>query len=56
MNNDISNMELHEVREIKLNDVTYPNSPLVRVIRVHGYWIYFFPEGPVRIPVKHKGT
>ena len=55
MNDDISNMELHEVRRIKLNDVKYPNSPEVEVIRVHGYWVYLFPEGPVRIPIKDKG-
>ena len=53
---DISNMKLHEVRRIKLNDVTYPNSPLIRVIRVPDHLVYFFPEGPVAIAVTWEPT
>ena len=56
MNNDISNMKLHEVRRIKLNDVIYPNSPSTRVIRVPDHLVYFFPEGPVTIPVTWEKT
>jgi len=53
MEPDIYNMKLHEVRRIQLKGVNYPNSDSIRVIRVHGYWVYLFPEGPVRIPVKN---
>ena len=56
MNDDISNMKLHEVRRIKLNDVTYPNSPLIRIIRVPDHLVYFFPEGPVAIAVTWEQT
>ena len=54
MENDIFDMKLHEVRDIALSQADYPNSPLVKVIRVPGYWIYLFPEGIVRIPFYEK--
>ena len=56
MNDEISNMKLHEVRRIKLDDVTYPNSPYIKVIRVPDHLVYFFPEGPVPIPVPWEQT
>ena len=56
MNNDISNMKLYEVRRIQLKDVSYPNSPLIRVIRVPDHLVYFFPEGPVAIAVTWEPT
>ena len=56
MNDDISNMKLHEVKRVQLEDVSYPNSPLIRVIRVPDHLVYFFPEGPVAIPVTLEPT
>ena len=56
MNDDISNMKLHEVKRVQLEDVSYPNSPLIRVMRIPDHLVYFFPEGPVAIPVTWEPT